>query len=56
MQNVKYEVKGTQLVVTIDLAANGTKSASGKSTVIASTKGNVAIPGTDVKLGLNCYK
>lgn len=57
MQNVKMEVKGNKLVVEIDLTAQGVKSASGKSTVIASTKGNVSVPGADgLKIGVNCYR
>lgn len=56
MQNVKLDVQGKLLVITIDMTAGGEKSKSGKSTVIASTKGNVTVPGTDLKLGLNFYR
>ena len=56
MQNVKIETQGTKLVITMDMTATGAKSASGKSTVVASTKGNVTVPGTDLKLGLNLYR
>jgi hypothetical protein len=53
MQNVKAEVKGTKLLIEIDLAAEGKPSASGKSLVIASTKGNK--PVANGFLGVNFY-
>jgi len=53
MRNIHTEVKGTKLIVTIDLAADGVQSKSGKSTVIASTEGNTSVG--YVKLGINCY-
>ncbi len=58
MQNVQTEVKGTKLIITVDLASKGTPSASGKTTVIGSTRGNVKVtgPNGDVHLGLNVYK
>jgi hypothetical protein len=56
MQNVKIETQGTKLVITMDLTAAGEKSKSGKSVVVATTKGNVTVPGTDLKLGLNLYR
>ena len=31
-------------------------SASGKTTIIASTEGNVTIPGREEKIGLNVYR
>ena len=56
MQNIKCAVKGDKLLITIDLSKKGKKSASGKTIVIASTRGNKAIEGTDVTMGLNLYK
>lgn len=57
MSNVQMEVKGNKLTITVDLSAKGETSGSGKSEVIASTKGNVDVPGAaGVKLGLNVYK
>jgi len=53
MRNIHTEIKGTKLIVTIDLAATGVVSKSGKSTVIASTEGNTSVG--SVKLGINCY-
>ena len=57
MDNVSMSVKGTTLTITIDLSKRGGKSTSGKTTRIASTEGNVPVPGTDTGavLGLNCY-
>ncbi len=56
MKNVKASVKGSILTLTIDLSEKGEASASGKSIVIASTKGNVELkdaPGVNV--GVNVY-
>lgn len=59
MKNVKMVVKGNVLTITVDLGAKRTDSASGKSEIIASTEGNVLVPGTkasdEIKLGLNVY-
>jgi hypothetical protein len=56
MQNVKFEVNGKVLTISVDLDAAPVRSASGKSNVIASTKGNQPVPGTDVICGLNLYR
>ena len=57
MQNVKLAVSGKKLVITIDLGAEGEPSKSGKSVVLATTKGNVPIPQhEDLKLGLNLFR
>lgn len=48
--------KGRRLVIEIDLSIKGTPSKSGKSIVIASTKGNKAIAEAGVMLGLNVYR
>ena len=57
MKNVKMEVKGKILMITVDLSQSNGISASGKSETIASTGGNIDVPGTDgVKIGLNVYK
>lgn len=57
MQNIEYVVdkKSHKLVITIDLGKKGQPSKSGKSLVIASTKGNADI-GNGIMLGINCYK
>ena len=57
MKNIKMEVKGDTLVITVDLKQNLGTSGSGKSTLIATTNGNASIPGKDgVMMGLNVYK
>ena len=59
MQNITTKQDGNKLIITIDLSAPGQISATGKSTVIASTHGNQAVcmtsTGQPVILGLNCY-
>ena len=56
MLNVKTTVKGKILTIEIDLSERHGKSASGKTTVIASTQGNVQIDSaTGATLGLNVY-
>jgi hypothetical protein len=56
-KNVNIEVKGSKLVITCDLEEDHGPSKSGKTTIIATTEGNLAIPGHEnVKLGLNLYK
>ncbi len=57
MKNVEMTVEHGKLVITVDLAKELGPSASGKSVMIATTEGNVEVPGTpDVKLGLNVYR
>jgi hypothetical protein len=57
MRNVKFAVKGNTLTITVDLSEEFGTSGTGKNTIIASTGGNVAVPGKEnVKVGLNVYK
>ena len=59
MKNVKIVVdKDNILTIKVDLNENYGASKSGKSTVIASTEGNVALDGglSNIKIGLNVYK
>ena len=56
MKNVDMKIEGDTLVVRVDLTRNFGKSKSGKSTIVASTDGNVSLPGKpEVKIGLNLY-
>lgn len=56
-QNIHMEVQGETLVITVDLSKAFGLSSSGKSVIIASTGGNIAVPGReDVKIGLNVYR
>ena len=57
MDNIQIEVKDNKAVITIDLSKEFGPSKSGKTIVVATTRGNVSIPGAEtIKLGLNCYK
>jgi hypothetical protein len=56
MKNVDIQVSGTKAVITVDLTQRLGKSGSGKNETVATTSGNVEIPGfPEIKLGLNCY-
>lgn len=56
MENVTMRTEGTKLIVEIDLSRRLRPSASGKTTIVASTHGNVSAPGCpEVKLGINAY-
>jgi ABC-type polar amino acid transport system ATPase subunit len=56
MKNVEMTVDGDVLSITVDISKTFGKSSSGKSTIIASTEGNVSVTGRDeVKIGLNVY-
>jgi hypothetical protein len=57
MENIEFEVQGDLLVITVDLSQELRTSASGKSVIIATTGGNVGVPGCEeVKVGLNVYR
>ena len=59
MKNVKMVVdKDSILTIKVDLNENYGESKSGKSIIIASTEGNVALDGelSNIKIGLNVYK
>ncbi len=57
MKNVEMSVTGAILTITVDLSKEFGPSGSGKTIIIASTEGNVSIPGAEEKkIGLNVYK
>ena len=57
MKNVEIKVDGNKLTIIVDLSQEFGLSSSGKSITIASTEGNVSVPGSEeVKIGLNVYK
>lgn len=56
MRNVTVGVDGAVLTITIKLDEPGLRSSSGKSMVVASTEGQVDVPGTDLRLGLNVFR
>ena len=56
-QNVEMSLEGNKLTITIDLSKQFGISGSGKSQIIASTGGNVSVPGNEaVKIGVNVYR
>ena len=61
MENVEFAIKSGKLVITIDLKHRGSLSASGKTVRVASTLGNVKVPGSEevagseVTVGINAY-
>lgn len=56
MNNVTTSIKDGILTLTVDLNAQATESASGKSQVIASSRGNQPVaPGSNINFGLNVY-
>lgn len=56
MKNVELTVEANMLTIKVDLSKEFGPSASGKTTIIASTEGNVTIPGREEKIGLNIYR
>ena len=56
MKNVEMTVDGNILTITVDLTKEFGPSSSGKTIIIASTEGNVAIPDREEKVGLNVYR
>jgi hypothetical protein len=57
MLNVKTQVQGTILTITVDLSERHGPSSSGKTIIIASTQGNqkVGDPSANISFGLNVY-
>ena len=56
-ENIQMDVQGETLVIRVDLRQSYGLSSSGKSVIIASTGGNIAVPGREeVKIGLNVYR
>ena len=57
MNNVAMNLTGNILTIQVDISKDFGPSASGKTIQIASTQGNVGLPGkSDVKIGLNVYR
>lgn len=56
MENVKMTVENGELVLRIDLKYRGAKSSTGKTVRVASTEGNIEIPGyPEIRAGLNAF-
>jgi hypothetical protein len=56
MKNVEMSIAGDILTITIDLSKEFGPSSSGKTTIVASTEGNVTVPEREEKIGLNVYR
>jgi hypothetical protein len=56
VKNVEMSVEGDVLVIRVDLTRDFGPSSSGKTTIVASTEGNVIVEGRDVRVGLNVYR
>lgn len=57
MKNLEMKREGTKLIIEVDLTQDFGISKSGKSMIIASSEGNISIPGDEeIKIGLNIYR
>ncbi|HKC95581.1 MAG TPA: hypothetical protein VKB81_16315 [Nitrospira sp.] len=57
MKNVEMSVDGHTLILKVNLTEEFGPSASGKTIIIASSEGNVSVPGNkEIKVGLNVYR
>jgi len=57
MKNVEMKTEGNILTIKVDTSKEFGLSTSGKNIIIASTEGNVSVPGSEeTKVGLNVYK
>ena len=57
MKNVEMKLEGNILTMKVDLTKEFGPSSSGKTIIIASSEGNIAVDGhEEVKVGLNVYK
>jgi len=56
VKNVDLKVDGNILTIKVDLSKDFGESSSGKNVIIASTEGNVSVPSTEAKIGLNIYR
>ena len=55
-QGISGKIEGKKLTLEVDLSGPGTVSRSGKSRVIATTRGNVKVLNSEMILGFNLYK
>jgi len=56
-KNCEIKVENDILTIKVDLTKDFGKSASGKTNIIATTEGNISVPGNElIKIGLNVYK
>jgi len=58
MENIQMEVKGNNLIITVDLTQDHGPSKSGETIVVANTLGIVNVPDEEfshIKVGVNVY-
>ena len=55
MKNIRTEVRGDILTITVDLSEDFGPSKSGKTTIVASSEGNVPVA-NGIRMGLNVFK
>ena len=57
MQNCAMRRDGDKLIIEIDLTQDQGPSSSGKTIIIASTRGNAQVPDEDgTFIGINCFR
>lgn len=57
MKNMNMKIEGDELVIRVNLKEDHGLSKSGKTIIIASSEGNISLPGDPlVKIGLNIYR
>jgi len=57
VKNIEMKIENKDiLVIRVDLKKDFGPSKTGKTTIIASTEGNVTVPGRSEVVGLNVYK
>ena len=56
MKNVEIRIEGQKLILTVDVSKNYGPSKTGKSTIIATSEGNVKVDNTDLYIGFNLYR
>jgi len=57
MKGIVMTRKGDELIVKIDLSKTHGPSKSGKTTIVATTEGNVPVEGSpEIKIGINAFK
>ena len=57
MKNIEMKLEGNILTIKVDLTKEFGPSSSGKTIIIASTEGNIAVDGhEEAKIGLNVYR
>jgi len=56
VKNVEMTVDGQMLTIKVDLSKDFGPSSTGKTILIASTEGNIVVPGREEQVGLNVYR